>query len=525
MESELKHSMRHLKMEDSPALYFLLYRLTISQDYRVQCLYGDVSWKSQSDNQTIFVEARVGDYNFDNSWEGFSSGVKWEGGSLSLATAPIAFVLWHNTDDAYKNAVRKYNEKRAALAQEMEEEKLPDFSREKPSRADVLGAGAPQPDIKHLKRLCVVSSAQFKKYPEVKSGYTYFSFKSETRLLVTSEGTRLIQEGTYNPIFFYIHGEARASDGLMVDSFRSGHARHETTLPSEDQLAGLVQEVAHEVAGLKLASLEIPQVAPAILDGESTGVFFHEALGHRLEGLRQRERGELQTFKDKVGQRVIPAFLSVRSNPALNEFNESTLNGHYLFDSEGVAAQNVALVNNGILKNYLMSRRPIKGFARSNGNGRSNAGSLAEGRMSVLIIETGKSLGVGELKEELLKEIKKRKKPFGFRLIAMRSGEAQTGRGSSQSFISRPRLIYRVAPDGTETLVRGLEYVGTPLIAIEKITAAGNDPTVSNAYCGSTSGFIPVTEIAPSVLISEIELQRQSEDRFRPPILKSPIFR
>ena len=144
--------------------------------------------------------------------------------------------------------------------------------------------------------------------------------------------------------------------------------------------------------------------------------------------------------------------------------------------------------------------------------------------MSVLIIESKKGLDQAGLKKRLLKEMQSRRSPLAFRLVAMRSGEAQTNRGSSQSFIGRPRLVYRVHPDGTEVLVRGLEYVGTPLVSIQKIVAAGSELIVKNAYCGSSSGFIPVTHIAPSVIVSEIELQRQPEDRFRPPILKGPIF-
>lgn len=524
MEAEMGRSQKELRLENSGPPYFLLYRLSSISEYSLACVYGDIGRRRDSQHQVLLVEARVGNYDLDNTWEGFSTAETMTVGSLDWNPEPIRQLFWHLTDSAYKNALRKYLDKKARMAEELEEEKLPDFSRE------ALSSGAepqePVPvDRRQMENLCRAVSKHFRKFPEVTIGYVNVAYNSDVRLLVNSEGTKIVQEAIYTPYSYYIYGESRADDGLAVDSFRSGQTRHLGEWPSLEEMERLVSEVAAEVKALKKAPIQMPELAPALVDGESSGVFFHEALGHRLEGLRQREKSELQTFKGKVGTNIIPNFLSVYSDPTLTEVQEIPLSGHYVFDSEGIEARRNVLVQQGVLKGYLMSRRPISGFSQSNGSGRSDADSLPEGRMSVLIVEADQTLSPEQLKNRLLEEMKKTKAPFAFRLVAMRSGEAQTSRGSSQSFVARPRLVYRVDPNGRETLVRGLEYVGTPLVAIQNIVAAGNDSFVKNAYCGSTSGFIPVSQVAPSVIVSQIELQRQPEDRFRPPILKGPIFR
>ncbi|MBI4369161.1 MAG: hypothetical protein HY547_02910 [Elusimicrobia bacterium] len=524
MNREMQRSLKQLSFDDNQTPYFLLYRLSIIRDFSVTCSYGDIGWIYDLEQQIPFVESRVGSYDLDNTWDGFATAQSMSMGSVvDLDTGTLAHQFWHLTDTAYKNALRKYLEKKARLAQELEVESLPDFSREEPhiATADIRW---PDLDKNLLMERCREASKEFRRYPEVQFGYVTMAYKSDIRLLVNSEGAQLIQQSAPTPYSFYITAEARASDGLSVDSYRSGQVIEGSALPYSESLKTLVGEVAGEVKTLKESPLATPEVAPALIDGESTGVFFHEALGHRLEGLRQREKNELQTFKGKVGERIIPPFLNLISDPSLEQFAGVALSGHYRYDSEGLPSRRVLLIEKGVLKNYLMSRRPIQGFLNSNGSGRSDPENLPEGRMSVLMVEPLQGVSDEELGRRFLAEIKRQGKPFGFHLQAMRSGEAQTGRGSSQSFISRPRLIYKVYPDGREELVRGLEYVGTPLVSIEKIIAAGKKLTVKNAYCGSSSGFIPVTQIAPAVIISEIELQRQSEDRFRPPILKSPIF-
>ena len=205
------------------------------------------------------------------------------------------------------------------------------------------------------------------------------------------------------------------------------------------------------------------------------------------------------------------------------QYNGTDLNGYYRFDEEGVPAQRVALVDNGILKNYLLSRRPIKGYAKSNGHGRAQFGRDPVGRMSNLIVESSRKTSPSDLKKMLLDECRKQKKPYGLIIRRTRSGDTYTGRGRYQAFRGTPDEVLPVdAETGKETLVRGVELVGTPLITINKIIAAGDDVQVMNAFCGAESGTVPVASAAPSVLVKEVELQRVREDKQRRPSSRRP---
>ena len=102
-------------------------------------------------------------------------------------------------------------------------------------------------------------------------------------------------------------------------------------------------------------------------------------------------------------------------------------------------------------------------------------------------------------------------------------GNTDTSGYAYQAFKGQPRLVYKVdAKTGEETLVRGVEIVGTPLTSINKIVATGAEMRVFNGYCGAESGYVPVSTVAPTVLVSEIELQRTRKDTGRPPVLPSP---
>ncbi|MGZ6144065.1 MAG: metallopeptidase TldD-related protein, partial [Myxococcales bacterium] len=155
--------------------------------------------------------------------------------------------------------------------------------------------------------------------------------------------------------------------------------------------------------------------------------------------------------------------------------------------------------------------------------GRSAPGRDPVARMSNLIVESSKMVSAAKLKEALIAEAKRQEKPFGLLIRDVTGGNTDTSGYAYQAFKGQPRLVYKVdAKTGAETLVRGVEIVGTPLLSINKIIATGDDPRVFNGYCGAESGFVPVSTVAPTVLVSEIELQRTRKDSGRPPVMPSP---
>ncbi|MBI3564328.1 MAG: hypothetical protein HY079_03935, partial [Elusimicrobia bacterium] len=242
------------------------------------------------------------------------------------------------------------------------------------------------------------------------------------------------------------------------------------------------------------------------------------------EGQRQRDPHESQVFRDLVGKPILPAFLDVDDDPTLKSFKGAALHGSYDFDSEGTPARRVSLVEKGVLKGFLMSRWPVKGFPTSNGHGRSDWRSHPTGRMANLIVTAHGTVGLDELQRRLLALVRERGQNHGFLLVGSNGGENPTNRESAQTLEVRPRLVYRVDLDGKRTLVRGVKLVGTPLAVLNRIVAAGDDATLADGFhCGAESGWVPVSQIAPSLLVSEVELQRLPEDRARPPILPSPL--
>jgi predicted Zn-dependent protease len=285
----------------------------------------------------------------------------------------------------------------------------------------------------------------------------------------------------------------------------------------------MVDDMIGELLALRLAPALDPYTGPAILAPEAAGVLFHEAVGHRLEGERQNDDKDGRTFKGQIGKAILPSFLSIFDDATLANFGGMSLNGEYRYDDQGVPAQRTLLVESGVLRSFLLSRAPVSGFAKSNGHGRSSPGRDPVARMANLVVQSQRTLPAAKLKEALLAEVRRQQKPFGLVIKDVTGGNTDTSGYAYQAFKGQPRLVYKVdAKTGEETLVRGVEIVGTPLTSINKIVATGSETRVFNGYCGAESGFVPVSTVAPAILISEIELQRTRKDTGRPPVLPSP---
>jgi predicted Zn-dependent protease len=261
------------------------------------------------------------------------------------------------------------------------------------------------------------------------------------------------------------------------------------------------------------------------LSGRAAAVFFHEVLGHRLEGHRQRDEEEGQTFTKKIGQEVLPKFLSVTDDPTTREIAGVKLAGAYEFDNEGSPSQRVEVIKDGVLKNFLMSRMPIKNFAQSNGHGRNQPGLMPTGRQGNLIVTSTQTVPDAQMRQKLIDEVKKQNKPYGLYFDDIQGGFTLTQRSLPQAFQVLPVIVYKIYADGRpDELVRGVDIVGTPLAALTRILTTGDQPHVFNGVCGAESGHVPVAAVAPSMLFSEMEVQKRAHEHERPPILPPPGF-
>ncbi|MBO7605093.1 MAG: hypothetical protein J6S61_01320, partial [Elusimicrobiaceae bacterium] len=168
-------------------------------------------------------------------------------------------------------------------------------------------------------------------------------------------------------------------------------------------------------------------------------------------------------------------------------------------------------------------RSPIKNFPNSNGHGRKSYGREVVSRMGVTVVEAKNQIPYDELVQKLKEEIKRQNKPYGLIIDDISGGFTNTDTYSPQSFKVQPLLVYKVFPgDRPNELVRGADIVGTPLTSFNKIIAAADDNALFNGTCGAESGWVPVSAIAPSLLISELEVEKVNKTYENLPILPPP---
>ena len=524
MQHELQRASTSLAKSD-PAPYYLSYSVTDVDGTTIAGTGGGLIISTSLHRRVADVMMRVGSSALDNTHsQSRPSGII--SGTLPLRDDPdaIARVLWLLTDREYEQASAAFlRVKTNQAVQSAEEDKSPDFSQETPQTYAGAASVNAARDVKPWEDRIRKVSAGFLRYPEVYSSMALLQDSSSRSYLATSEGAALEQSSATARLV--IQGETRSDDGMDLLRVETFQAASPNQLPSESELLAKVDKIAADLKALRAAPAAEPYAGPAMLSGRAAAVFFHEVLGHRLEGHRQRDEKEGQTFTKKVNQQVLPTFLSVVDDPTLKELNGVKLAGTYDYDDEGVPAQRVNAVDNGILKNFLMSRMPITNFDHSNGHGRRQPGLMPTGRQGNLIVTSTKTVKDSELRQKFIDEIKRQGKPYGLYFEDIQGGFTLTTRALPQAFQVVPVMVWRVYPDGRpDELVRGVDIVGTPLLSLNTIMLTGDTLQVFNGICGAESGQIPVAAAAPAMLFSEIEVQKRAKGTQRPPILAPPGF-
>lgn len=524
MRSELQRAKTDLAKSD-PAPYYIGYTVYDQKFVILAGSYGSLLTDTVVQRRQADVTMRVGNSDLDNThgqsrMSGMSSGLLPLGDDKDA----IARVLWQLTDREYKRAAPALlNVKTDTAVRAEEEDKSPDFSKEAP--VTHIGAPVKLPAFDRtlwegeIRRL----SGEFRKYENVYFATVVLQIQDSGEHTVTSEGTEITMPSASARLI--MEAQTRADDGMELLRVETFQAAAPEGLPNETELNGKIEKMASDLKALRNAPVAEPYDGPALLSGRAAAVFFHEVLGHRLEGHRQRDEDEGQTFTKKIGQEVLPKFLSVADDPTLHELAGVRLAGSYSFDDEGVPAQRVDVIQNGVLKNFLLSRMPIKGFDASNGHGRNQPGRMPTGRQGNLIVTSSQTVPEKELRQKLIDEVKKQGKPYGLYFDDIQGGFTLTTRQLPQAFQVLPVIVYKVFPDGRpDELVRGVDIVGTPLAALTRIVATGDEEHVFNGVCGAESGNVPVSAAAPAMLFSEMEVQKRAHEHERPPILPAPGF-
>lgn len=525
-DAELRRVMSSLQGKpDAP--YYASYGLVETSMARISASHGALTSSSTGRAREADVDVRVGSPALDNTHK-IRDASWFESDRRAIVRLPIEDdervireQLWQATDDAWREARRRLTKVLGNEAVKVERaDSSPDFS-PAPAERDVQAPIPLKLDVAAWEALTREVSKVFLEYPEVTDSMVSLTAESELRMFTSSEGALLQQPRTRYRVSVMAVGVAE--DGMELEVYDYADSASVEGLPDRAALLAMARAAAKRVVALREAPLLEPFTGPAILRGRAAGVFFHEVFGHRAEGHRQKDEDEGQTFTSKVGELILPEFLSVIDDPNVRKIGAIDLNGHYRYDDEGVRAQRVELIMGGVLKGFLLSRAPIKGFPLSNGHGRRQAGNTVVARQGNLMVEATKTVSFDALRAKLLDEVRRQGRPFGLIVDDITGGFTLTGRVIPNSFNVRPVTIWRVYTDGRpDELVRGGDLIGTPLNTFSRILAAGDDVDVFNGVCGAESGWVPVSASSPSLLLSEIEVQRKEKGNDRPPLLSPP---
>jgi len=529
LRRELATNLEQLQNEELEVrAYFLGYELIASEELLLVAEDGALLRDELDESRAVDVDLRVGDPELDNSHtregnygpgNGLGSGLP-----ISLEDDPLSLAqgLWLDTEAQYVDAVGVYHEiQNTEQLRSDDAPSHPDFSHEEP----LVHVEAPyEMDFEAIRTtyreiLRDVSTALSD--PVVLESNVHLAAVEENRVFVNSEGTEVQSGANRLRVMMSVNGQA--SDGMMLQRSASFEASKVEELPTKAELLETAARIRTEVKDLRQAPNADPYTGPAILEGRAAGVFFHEIFGHRLEGHRQKDDLEGQTFTNKLGRAVLPRFLDVVDDPTITAIGGTSLLGHYFVDDEGVRSQSALLVDRGRLRGFLLGRSPVLPFKTSNGHGRREPGHQVVARQGNLIVTSRKVVSRGELRTELLAEIERQGKPYGLWFRDIEGGYTITDRSGPQAFKVQPLMVYRVYRDGRpDELVRGVEIVGTPLAAFETILATDDQPEIFNGMCGAESGWVPVSAVSPALLLRTIEIERAAHDRERPPLLDPP---
>jgi TldD protein len=510
MKAELDRE-KDLMLPGMQRPYFVEYRLDQMDGYEAVASYGALSREESSRQRLVRVTVRIGDYAQDSST---SRG----DGSLEIAPTdddPVAlrYALWMATDVAYKNALRAYSTKQAALKQFQSAEAQHDFADATPV-VKVLPLATLDLNRDEWKHRIIEASGLFASDPEVKAFAPHIQYSvaniraiAFNRYIVNTEGT-MVRQG-YTGYSGTISLGVQAADGMRLSRDNGTVAAKASEL---ETAAAFRKRTIDDIKSLE-ALRDAPVVSaedyhgPVLFSGDAAADVFTKLFVPNIEADRPEMGTSARTsgaYSSSYKSSVLPEMLSVTDNPLETTFDGKSLLGAYTIDDEGVPAQSVDLVVKGKLENFLIGREPIKDFPASNGHGRAAPAQPAHSRAGVLLITTSQSLSKDELNKRLLAMAKEQGRDVY---------EVETLGGELI-----PRLLYRVHPDGTRQLVRGAVFDELDNRSLRSnIIAVGNDPYVSN-----TLSAVPQTVIAPSMLFDDVGVKRATVEQEKLPYYAPP---
>ena len=510
----------------NPPAYFISYTVTDADETEVSGSNGALVESSDDRTRYLEVQTRVGSYQLDDTHK--VTGARDDGTSgarpivLDDDVPVLRREMWRQTDRQYRQAAQRLIQVKTSQQVQVQtaEGAAPDFSHETP-HVSVTPLLAIHVDRKPWEERVRRYTAEFSQSPATLNSLATFTATATNEDQVSSEGARLQFGLIHYRLELYL--QSKAPDGMNIDRYANFDWLDPKGAPSEKTVDTTIHQLITEAEALDKAPLVDPYAGPALLTGRAAAVFFHEIFGHRAEGFRQKDIEEGQTFSSKIGEKIMPDFISIKDDPTAAMLDGEMLLGNYPFDDEGVPAQDVQLVDHGVLKTFLMSRSPLVNVPHSNGHGRRQLGFVPVARQGNLIVSSTNGVPFAQLRQKLIDLVKQQGLPYGLLIDDISGGFTMTGRAQPQAFQVEPLVVYRVYADGhPDQIVRGVNIVGTPLVSLSKIVATGDKQEIFNGYCGAESGSVPVAAASPAILISEMEFAKKEVSTDKPPILPPP---
>lgn len=504
--AELERSKDHLKMAQVQSPYYLEYRVNDVNDFSAESAFGALVQSQKSHVRVLRVVVRVGDYKQDSYYgEGIGQANILP---LDNDTLALQHQIWIVTDEAYKAAGEALAEKQAALKQFSADAAPVDDFAKAPAVTSLQPTVSLNVDEAAWKKTLLDVTALYKQYPDIQSVTASARFSSNNEYFVNSEGT-ITRAGrtTYSVQFA---ASAQADDGMRLGRSPGWTVANASELPTHEAMLTNAKKTLDTVIALRQAPIvEEEYRGPVLFAPDAANDIVLSLLGANLVG-RKPQLGKpnrtVGAFATSYKARVLPTFATLVDDPSLKTFEGKSLVGSYEFDSEGVKAQTVTLVDKGSLTNYLVGRDPIRDFATSNGHGRAAPGAPPQPNPGVMIFKSSEAQSPEELKKHIMQMATEQGKPYVYRVETL-------GPGNS------PRLLYRVyANDGHEELVRGAVFSELDVRALRAgLIAAGNDPLVDNR-----NGGVTMTVISPSLLFDELEVKRADTSKDKLPEYPAP---
>lgn len=536
------------------SIYFAQIAADDAEAFSVSAILGSVFEPSRVRLRPLRVVVRVGSPKMDNCnsvFTNYYSGTRYDDESLPLDNDQVALrtQLWLTLDRMYKTAAEAIGRKRAALRGVTVTDPLDDYWPaqrrllvEEPRRVKV--------DEETWKNRVRTLSAVFLKYPGIASSSVEFETSQGNTYVATLDGTAIRANDSI--AYVRIRAAQQSADGMDLYAGRCVTALDAGKLPGEAELRTAAEEVAQEIAAVAAAPMGESYTGPVMFAGASAAQLFAEVFSFQLCPQRRPVTPPGQSLpmaatelESRLGSRVLPEWMDMVDDAAPVEYKKRPLAGHFVSDLEGVAPEKVTLVEKGVLKTLLTTRTPVRGLTATNGHARLPSvfgANLA--RPSNLFVQAAKTESEAELKARMMEMVKTQGKSYGIvvkrmdfpsagSLGELRRNLMRAGRsGAGGRPVSLPAQIYKVFPDGREEMVRGLRFRSLGTRAFRDILAAGNEEHQFDylengapmALMGAGSYVVGCSVVAPPVLFEELELEANTEDLPKPPIVPAPPF-